>query len=67
MDKILYSVSFVAALASGTAMAMMQIVFGEFVGLINDFYSGVKTPAEFRHDVGSYASVMNYHLPALQP
>lgn len=55
MDKVLYGASFVAALASGTAMAMMQVVFGEFVGLINDFYSGVKTPAEFRHDVGAYA------------
>lgn len=67
MDKLLYGVSFVAAVASGVAMAMMQVVFGDFVGLINDFYSGIKTPAEFRDGVGTYASVMTTILPALSP
>lgn len=38
----------VAAIAAGTALALMELVFGDFVNIMNNFSRGLITPAEFR-------------------
>ena len=60
LDWILIGISFLAAAASGTALAMMELVFGEFIGLVHAFTMGTISPAQFRYDVGAFASVTSF-------
>ncbi|KAB5583133.1 multidrug resistance protein [Coniochaeta sp. 2T2.1] len=43
------------ALASGVGMALVNLVFGKFITLINDYASGKSSPSEFRSDAGQLA------------
>lgn len=46
----------VCAIASGVGMAMVNLVFGQFITLIIEFVTGSKSPAAFR----SRAGVLGY-------
>ena len=50
IDYVLESIALVAALGSGTALALVNLVFGMFVTLISDYASGASSPAKFRND-----------------
>jgi len=45
------------ALASGVGMALVNLVFGKFITVINDYASGKSSPSEFRSDAGRLACV----------
>jgi len=40
-----------AAVASGTMLPLMDIVFGKFVTVFNDFTIGVLSPEDYRKEV----------------
>ncbi|CAI6019534.1 unnamed protein product [Clonostachys chloroleuca] len=40
----------ICALASGVGIAMVNLVFGQFITVITDYVTGKSTPDEFRHD-----------------
>lgn len=41
-------------IASGTALPLMDIIFGRFVTIFNDFISGRMSPSEFRSEINVY-------------
>lgn len=41
-------ISILGAIVSGTATALMELVFGDFVNVLNSFVQGNSSPAEFR-------------------
>ena len=47
------------ALASGVGMALVNLVFGKFINIINDYVAGKSTPSEFRSD----AARLSYAVP----
>ncbi|EON67317.1 hypothetical protein W97_06570 [Coniosporium apollinis CBS 100218] len=59
-DYVLNSVALVAAIGSGVALPFVEIVFGKFVTVVNDFAQGRSSPAEFRQDVNKYALYFVY-------
>jgi ATP-binding cassette, subfamily B (MDR/TAP), member 1 len=44
-------VAVAAAIASGTMLPLMDIVFGKFVTVFNDFAIGTISPEDYRHEV----------------
>ncbi|KAF2136052.1 uncharacterized protein K452DRAFT_303071 [Aplosporella prunicola CBS 121167] len=52
-DWLLNAVGLVAAIGSGVALAMIELLFGNFVNIIQDFTASRSTPQEFRHDISS--------------
>lgn len=55
---ILFSVSFATAIAAGSALPLMDLVFGKFVTTFNNFAIGVVGPDDFMREVSKYASVI---------
>ncbi|RYC78172.1 hypothetical protein BFJ63_vAg18953 [Fusarium oxysporum f. sp. narcissi] len=41
-------------IATGTLLPLMDIVFGKFVTVFNDFATGSMSPEEFRSEVNHY-------------
>ncbi|EXL98771.1 hypothetical protein FOIG_09495 [Fusarium odoratissimum NRRL 54006] len=54
LDYLLIAASAIGAIGSGIAMALMNVIFGGFVDIINDFTQGDKSPAEFRGSVRTH-------------
>ncbi|KAK4502842.1 hypothetical protein PRZ48_006268 [Zasmidium cellare] len=54
LDVILYISSLTASVASGAALPLMTLVFGQFTTDFNNFSSGKSTPDEFRSKVDSF-------------
>ncbi|KAF4972245.1 hypothetical protein FSARC_1142 [Fusarium sarcochroum] len=54
LDYLLIMASAVGAIGSGIAMALINVVFGGLVELINDFAQGDKSPTEFRNAVSTH-------------
>lgn len=54
---ILYSVMMVAAIAAGTALPLMDLIFGKFVTTFNNFALGAVGPDDYMKEVSKYASV----------
>ena len=48
------AVAFVACIASGAALPIMDIVFGRFVNVFNGFAAGTLSPAGYRSEVGKF-------------
>ncbi len=44
-------------IASGTALPLMDVVFGAYVNVFNDFVAGTLSPAGYRKQVAHYAYV----------
>ena len=57
---ILNIVAFVAAIAAGTLLPLMDLVFGKFVTAFNGFAIGAISPAEYRSQVNKYTCVYLY-------
>ncbi|KAH7112747.1 hypothetical protein B0J13DRAFT_657575 [Dactylonectria estremocensis] len=51
---ILNVVAFVAMIAAGTLLPIMDIIFGKFINAFNDFVNGKLSPAGYRSEVGKY-------------
>jgi ATP-binding cassette, subfamily B (MDR/TAP), member 1 len=46
------------AVGSGVAMAMVNLVFGQFITVITDYATGKSSPAGFRSDAARLAYVV---------
>lgn len=44
-------------IAAGTALPLMDVVFGSYVNVFNDFVAGTLSPAGYRKQVSHYAYV----------
>ncbi|EER24151.1 ABC transporter, putative [Coccidioides posadasii C735 delta SOWgp] len=60
VDVVLRICGFFAAIASGTALPLMTIVFGAFVDEFNDYGRGVSTPEQLRKAIAKNALYLVY-------
>lgn len=51
------TIAFVCMIASGTALPLMDIIFGQFINVFNNFATGQLSPAGYRGEVGRYRHV----------
>ncbi|KPM43758.1 Leptomycin B resistance protein pmd1 [Neonectria ditissima] len=54
------SIALVCMVASGVLLPLMNLVFGKFVTVFNDFNTGAKTPEEFRKDINHFTLYFVY-------
>ncbi|KFA47530.1 hypothetical protein S40293_02105 [Stachybotrys chartarum IBT 40293] len=54
---IMNTIAFVCMIASGTALPLMDIIFGQFINVFNNFATGQLSPAGYRGEVGRYRHV----------
>lgn len=52
---ILNSVAFAAAIAAGSTIPLMNLLFGKFVTTFNNFAIGVGSPGYLRREVSKYS------------
>ncbi|CAM1501550.1 Fc.00g035340.m01.CDS01 [Cosmosporella sp. VM-42] len=57
---LMNTIAFAAMIAAGTLLPIMEIVFGKFVNVFNDFIAGRSSPADFRREVGQYSLYLVY-------
>ncbi|KAF4982491.1 hypothetical protein FDECE_17504 [Fusarium decemcellulare] len=57
---VLNSIAFVAMICAGTLLPIMDIVFGKFINVFNDFAAGRLSPAGYRKEVGKYSLYFVY-------
>jgi hypothetical protein len=50
-------VAFVAAIAAGTLLPIMNLIFGIFITTFTGFATGATTPAQYRSELNKYTSV----------
>lgn len=50
-------VAFIAAIAAGTVLPLMDLVFGKFVSVIVGFGNGSLSAAQYRSEVNKYTCV----------
>ena len=53
-ERILYSIALFASIASGAALPLMTIIFGQFTGKFNDFATGKVSPEAFKKNVDHF-------------
>lgn len=51
------AIAVLCMIAAGTALPLMDVVFGQYVNVFNDFASGKLSPAGYRDQVAHYAYV----------
>jgi ATP-binding cassette subfamily B (MDR/TAP) protein 1 len=51
-------IAVICMIAAGTALPLMDVVFGQFVNVFNDFAAGNLSPAGYRDQVAHYAYVV---------
>ncbi|RYP77343.1 hypothetical protein DL771_001138 [Monosporascus sp. 5C6A] len=57
---ILYSVAFAAAITAGSALPLMDLVFGKFVTTFNNFAIGAVSPDDYMSQVSRYSLYFVY-------
>ncbi|KAK8124245.1 multidrug resistance protein [Apiospora kogelbergensis] len=60
VDVALELIAIAAALASGVALALLNVVLGGFITVLNNFVSGASTRDEFMSDVSTYCLYFVY-------
>ncbi|KAI6433293.1 hypothetical protein MCOR03_011701 [Pyricularia oryzae] len=55
IDYVTLSVALLGAFVSGAAMALTNLVLGQFVNILGDFSTGASSPEQFRAGAGEYA------------
>ncbi|KAI4595437.1 hypothetical protein KJ359_006782 [Pestalotiopsis sp. 9143b] len=60
IDIALEAIAFVAAAGSGVGLAIVNLVLGEFITILNRFVAGQSTPSEFMSDVSKYCLYFVY-------
>ncbi|RMZ70076.1 multidrug resistance 1 [Pyrenophora seminiperda CCB06] len=53
-------IAFIAAIAAGTLLPLMDLVFGKFVSTFTGFATGTTTPAQYRSEVNKYTLYFVY-------
>lgn len=59
-DRFLYAISMICAIATGTALPLMTLVFGRSTSSFNDFASGQSSPQQFQDTVNTLALYFVY-------
>ncbi|KAJ6786948.1 hypothetical protein PWT90_04585 [Aphanocladium album] len=57
---IINAIACLCMIASGTALPLMDVVFGSYVNVFNDFVAGTLSPAGYRKQVAHYALYFIY-------
>ncbi|KAF4441558.1 hypothetical protein F53441_12007 [Fusarium austroafricanum] len=57
---ILNCVAFIAMIAAGTILPLMDLVFGKFINVFNNFATGELSPAGYRSEVSKYSLYFVY-------
>ncbi|KAL6406964.1 hypothetical protein AUP68_09781 [Ilyonectria robusta] len=52
--------AFIAMIAAGTLLPIMDVVFGKFINAFNGFVNGTLSPAGYRSEVGKYSLYFVY-------
>ena len=60
--RLLDALAFAAAVAAGSALPLMNLVFGKFVTIFNNFAIGRLDPEQYMSQVSKYASVCPKYL-----
>lgn len=60
LDRSLQGIAFLAAIISGAAQALQNLIFGQFVTVITHYVGGVSTADDFRHEAGQLALYFTY-------
>ena len=60
---LLNGIAFIAAVAAGTLLPLMDLVFGKFVTAFNGFAVGTVSPAEYRSQVNKYTYELLVDIP----
>lgn len=60
---VVNAIACLCMIASGTALPLMDVVFGAYVNVFNDFVAGSLSPAGYRKQVAHYAYVLDTTLP----
>ncbi|TLD26668.1 hypothetical protein PspLS_04605 [Pyricularia sp. CBS 133598] len=55
IDYVTLSAALLASFVSGAAMALTNLVLGQFVNILGDFATGASSPEQFRAGAGDYA------------
>ena len=58
IDYILEAIAITASVASGVALAMVNLVFGLFITSIGEYGSGATTPEQFRKEIAKNRFVL---------
>jgi ATP-binding cassette subfamily B (MDR/TAP) protein 1 len=53
-------IAFIAAIASGTLLPLMNLIFGKFITTFTGFATGSATPEQFRSDLNKYTLYFVY-------
>lgn len=48
------TIAFICMIASGTALPLMDLIFGKFVNVFTNFATGQLSPAGYRAEVADY-------------
>jgi ATP-binding cassette subfamily B (MDR/TAP) protein 1 len=51
------SIAFMGMIGAGAILPLMDVIFGKFVNVFNDFANGTLSPAGYRSQVGKYRYV----------
>lgn len=54
LDQCLFTIAFLTSIASGTALPLMTIIFGQFTTKFNDFVNGDNSGETFKSDVDQF-------------
>ncbi|PSN71518.1 multidrug resistance protein 1 [Corynespora cassiicola Philippines] len=57
---VLNGIAFVAAIAAGTTLPLMDLIFGKFVTSFTNFATGVLSPEKYRSEVNKYTLYFVY-------
>ncbi|KJZ70341.1 hypothetical protein HIM_10270 [Hirsutella minnesotensis 3608] len=57
---VMNAVALVCIVSTGTALPLMNIVFGKFINVFNDFAAGTLSPAAYRAEVARYSLYFVY-------
>ncbi|KAM4065655.1 ABC transporter transmembrane domain-containing protein [Hirsutella rhossiliensis] len=60
MGWVMNAVALACVVVSGTALPLMDIVFGQFVNVFNGFVAGTMSPAAYRAEVARYSLYFVY-------
>jgi ATP-binding cassette subfamily B (MDR/TAP) protein 1 len=52
------TIAFICMIAAGTALPLMDLIFGKFVNVFTDFATGKLSPGGYRDEVAKYRYVL---------
>lgn len=57
---VMNTIAFICMIAAGTALPLMDLIFGKFVNVFTDFATGKLSPGGYRDEVAKYSLIFVY-------